>query len=277
MELPDKIFEIFDKGWPILTAGNKDSFNMMTISWGEMGTLWGKPVVSVFVRESRYTHEFMDKEEYFTLSFVNTRWRREQLMLLGSKSGRDIDKLKESGFKLFERPHGLSYTDAELILVCKKLFKQQIDMDKMPEDIRNKFYKSGDPHDMYIGEVVEVLSDYYNGKSSNSLIKTGEGSGISSSRWAVCMSKSNSTYSAELYFMGAGGAHQRLYEIDKDVFDQAGTFEDDDYKTENLIKEKGRLLYEAADERQTLPWQNISDDYYKIICNWTNIMGEKED
>ena len=275
MKLQTDIFEKFDKEWAILTAGNKDSFNMMTISWGEMGTLWGKPVVSVFVRESRYTHEFMDKEEYFTLSFVNTRWRREQLMLLGSKSGRDIDKLKESGFKLFERPHGLSYTDAELILVCKKLFKQQIDMDNMPEDIRDKFYKSGDPHDMYIGEVVEVLSNRYKGEISNNLFKTGEGTGESSSRWTVCVTKGG-RYSAELYFMGAGGAHQWLYEIDKDVFDQAGTFEADDYKTENLIKEKGRLLYEAADERQTLPWRNISDDNYKIICNWTNIMGDKE-
>ena len=60
----------------------------------------------------------MDKEEYFTLSFVNTRWRYAELKLPGSKSGRDIDKLKESSFKLFERPHGLSYTAAELIMVC---------------------------------------------------------------------------------------------------------------------------------------------------------------
>lgn len=275
MDLKTEIFELFDEGWPILTAGNKDNFNMMTISWGEMGTLWGKPVVSVFVRESRYTHEFMDKEDYFTLTFVNRMWYNEQLKLLGSKSGRDIDKMKETGFTVFERPHGISFTDVRMIIVCRKLFKQQLDMDAMPEEIRTKFYKNGDPHDMYIGEVVEILNDTYKDERSSNLYKTGKGTGDSSSRWTVCMSNTG-TYTAELYFMGAGGAHQWLYEIDKDVFDQAGTFENDDYKTEKLIKEKGRRLYEAADERDSQAWQSVADTDYDTLCSWAHIMGHKE-
>ena len=275
MKLETDIFKSFDKGWPILTAGTKDNFNMMTISWGQMGTLWGKPVVSVFVRESRYTHEFMDKEGYFTLSFVKFQWYHKELALIGSKSGRDIDKLKETGFKVFERPHGISFTQADLIIVCRKLFKQQIDMESIPEDIRAKFYKDGDPHDMYIGEVVEIISDRYKGMESSNRYKTGEGTGVGSARWTVCMTN-NGVYTAELYFMGSGGAHQWLYEIDKDVFDQAGTFENDDYKTENLIKEKGRLLYEAADERQTRPWQSVADTDYDRLCSWADIMGQKE-
>ena len=274
-KLETKIFESFDKGWPILTAGTKDNFNMMTISWGQMGTLWGKPVVSVFVRGSRYTHEFMDKEEYFTLTFVKFQWYHEQLKLIGSKSGRDIDKLKETGFKVFERPHGISFTNADLIVVCRKLFKQQINMESIPDDIRAKFYKDGDPHDMYIGEVVEIISDRYKDRESSNKYKTGEGTGDGSSRWTVCMTKSG-VYTAELYFMGAGGAHQWLYEIDKDVFDQAGTFENDDYKTETLIKEKGRLLYEAADERETRPWQSVADKDYDRLCSWADIMGNKD-
>ena len=272
MNLQTEIFEKFDKGWPILTAGNKDSFNMMTISWGEMGTLWGKPVVSVFVRGSRYTHEFMDKEDYFTLTFVLRRWYNEALMLFGSKSGRDIDKLKESGFKVLERPHGISYTNADLIIVCRKLFKQRMNMENIPEDIRAKFYKNGDPHDMYVGEVVEVLSNRYKDRQSSNLFKTGEGTGDGSGRWTVCMSNKG-VFTAELYFMGGGGAHQWLYEIDKDVFDQAGTFKNDDYKTENLIKEKGRFLYEAADEKQSRPWQNVADMDYDKLCSWADIMG----
>jgi hypothetical protein len=76
--------------------------------------------------------------------------------------------------------------------------------------------------------------------------------------------------------MGGGGANQSLYEINKEVFDQAGTFEDDDYKTEKLIKEKGRLLYEAADERQTQPWQRVVDEDYDKLCSWADIMGHKK-
>lgn len=249
---------------------------MMTISWGEMGTLWGKPVVSVFVRGSRYTHEFMDKEDYFTLTFVDRMWYNEQLKLLGAKSGRNIDKLRETGFKIFERPCGISFADARMIIVCRKLFKQQLDMDAMPEEIRTKFYNGGDPHDMYIGEVIEILSDTYKDQRSANLYKTGEGTGDSSSRWTVCMTKKG-VYTAELYYMGAGGASQSLYEIDKDVFDQAGTFEDDDYKTENLIKEKGRRLYEAADERQTQPWHAVADTDYDKLCSWADIMGDKKE
>jgi flavin reductase (DIM6/NTAB) family NADH-FMN oxidoreductase RutF len=275
MKLEADIFELFDEGWPILTAGSKDNFNMMTISWGEMGTLWGKPVVSVFVRESRYTHEFMDKEDYFTLTFVETMWYDEELKMIGSKSGRDTDKLKESGFEVFERPHGISFTEARLIVVCRKLFKQQVNMEGIPEDIRARFYKNGDPHDMYIGEVVEVLSDTYKDRRGSNKYKTGHGTGDSSSRWTVCMTNKG-VYTAELYFMGGGGANQSLYEINKEVFDQAGTFEDDDYKTEKLIKEKGRLLYEAADERQTQPWQRVVDEDYDKLCSWADIMGHKK-
>ena len=45
-----KIFNKLNKEWALLSAGNKDAFNTMTISWGEMGTLWNKPVITCFVR-----------------------------------------------------------------------------------------------------------------------------------------------------------------------------------------------------------------------------------
>ena len=146
---------------------------------------------------------------------------------------------------------------------------------RLPEDIRARFYINGDPHDMYIGEVVEVLSDTYKDRRGSNKYKTGHGTGDSSSRWTVCMTNKG-VYTAELYFMGGGGANQSLYEINKEVFDQAGTFEDDDYKTEKLIKEKGRLLYEAADERQTQPWQRVVDEDYDKLCSWADIMGHKK-
>ena len=69
MELKTDIFSQFDKKWALLTAGTPDRFNTMTISWGGLGTIWGKPVATVYVRKSRYTHEFMDDNEYFTISF----------------------------------------------------------------------------------------------------------------------------------------------------------------------------------------------------------------
>lgn len=69
MELTTDIFSLFDKKWALLTAGDRASFNSMTVSWGGLGTLWGKSVATVYVRTSRFTHEFMDREGFFTLSF----------------------------------------------------------------------------------------------------------------------------------------------------------------------------------------------------------------
>ena len=69
MKLTTDIFSEFDQVWALVTAGTPDNFNTMTISWGGMGTLWGKPVATVYIRTSRYTHEFIDANEYFTISF----------------------------------------------------------------------------------------------------------------------------------------------------------------------------------------------------------------
>ncbi len=87
MEFTTDVFSVFDRKWALLTAGDKDSFNTMTISWGGLGTLWGRPVASVYVRQSRYTHAFLDENDYFTVSFYPEE-RRKTLGVLGSRSGR---------------------------------------------------------------------------------------------------------------------------------------------------------------------------------------------
>ena len=156
MELNVDIFSILDKKWALLTAGTKDHFNSMTISWGGMGTLWGKPVVTTYVRTSRYTHEFMDDNEYFTLSFYPDE-KKSILGVFGSKSGRDIDKMNYEGLTLKEAGNSITFEEAEITLVCKKLFKQRLDEANMPKDIVDSFYKEDAPHDMYIGEVVDII------------------------------------------------------------------------------------------------------------------------
>ena len=84
MEFKTDIFAQYDKKWALLTAGNESSFNTMTISWGGLGTIWNKPVATVYVRESRYTHEFMDNNDYFTVSFYPEEYKKV-LGVLGSK------------------------------------------------------------------------------------------------------------------------------------------------------------------------------------------------
>ncbi len=156
MEFTTDIFKVFDKQWALLTAGNADNFNTMTISWGGMGTLWNKPVATVYVRTSRYTHDFMDGNEYFSISFYPEQYRKT-LVVLGSKSGRDMDKMKESGLTPKQTGQTMTFEEAEVTVICRKLFKQRLDSDNIPEDIVKALYSGDAAHDMYIGEVVDII------------------------------------------------------------------------------------------------------------------------
>ena len=157
MKLTTDVFSEFDQVWALVTAGTPDNFNTMTISWGGMGTLWGRPVATVYIRTSRYTHEFVDANEYFTISFYPEEYKKV-LGILGSKSGRDMDKMHDSGLPPRFLDQGITFKEAKYTLVCRKLFKQQLAVENIPEDVVDTYYKKDAPHDMYIAEVLEILT-----------------------------------------------------------------------------------------------------------------------
>ena len=156
MTFNTEIFSQFDKKWALLTAGTLDNFNTMTVSWGGLGTIWNKSVATVYVRVSRYTHEFMDKSDYFTVSFYPED-KRKTLGVLGTKSGRDMDKIHDSGLTAVNAGESVSFKEAEVTLVCRKLFCQRLEFANIPDEVIKSCYASGDPHDMYIGEVVRII------------------------------------------------------------------------------------------------------------------------
>ncbi len=155
MEFTTDVLSVFDKKWALLTAGDKDKFNTMTVSWGGLGTIWGKPVATVYVRKSRYTHEFMEDNDYFTVSFYPEEYRKV-LSVLGSKSGRDMDKMNGSGLTAKEAGQSMTFAEAEVTLVCRKLFAQELKTENMLPEIASTFYSGDAVHDMYIGEIVEI-------------------------------------------------------------------------------------------------------------------------
>lgn len=156
MKLDENILQIFNKDWALITAGDEKRFNTMTIGWGGLGTLWSKPVATVYVKPIRYTHEFLEGNEYFTVSFFDEKYKKS-LGVLGTKSGRDCDKVKESGLTPKFLPCGVTFCEAYVTLVCKKIYRQDLDLDAIPQDAKNKYYTGEAPHTMYIGEVVDVV------------------------------------------------------------------------------------------------------------------------
>ena len=156
MNFETDILTVFDKKWALLTAGNKDSFNTMTVSWGGMGTIWGKPVATVYVRTSRYTHEFMDREDYFTVSFYPEKYRKA-MAVMGTKSGRDINKDEASGLTVKPIGQVVAYEEAEVTIICRKIYWQDLVRENIPKDEVERFYTEEEPHRMFIGEVVEII------------------------------------------------------------------------------------------------------------------------
>lgn len=149
-------FKLFDKEWALLTAGDSSRFNTMTIAWGGLGTLWGKPVATVYVKPCRYTHEFMEQNDCFTLSFYAERYKKA-LSFLGSVSGRDCDKVAECGLTPEFLPDAVTFREARATLVCKKIYRQELDLAAIPDDAVQKYYRTEAPHTMYIGEVLRIL------------------------------------------------------------------------------------------------------------------------
>ena len=151
------VFSLIGDQWMLITAGSAERCNTMTASWGGLGVIWGAPSATCYIRPQRYTREFVDREEYFTLAFFGEEYRKA-LQLCGSRSGRETDKIKECGFTVRATECGAPYFEqAELVLVCRKRFVQPMDPANMPQEIRDKFYPEKDYHIMYIGEIVEAL------------------------------------------------------------------------------------------------------------------------
>ena len=155
------VFTTFDQGWALVTSGQMEDFNTMTVSWGGCGTLWGKPVATVYVKPIRYTHEYLEKNDYFTVSFLPLEYR-EDLFTLGTESGRDGDKVAKTGLTpvaVGENGESVGFKQASVTLLCKKIYKQELDVSAMPADVVDQFYLNEDAHTMYVGEVVDILGE----------------------------------------------------------------------------------------------------------------------
>ena len=155
--LDQNLFSLIGDQWMLITAGTKDQCNTMTASWGGLGVLWGKPVATVYIRPQRYTLEFVEREDTFTLCFFGEEYRKA-LALCGSKSGRDMDKVKECGFTVATAEGAPYFEEADLVLVCKKSYWQDMDPTHFLDgEIDSKWYPEKDYHRIFIGEILEVL------------------------------------------------------------------------------------------------------------------------
>lgn len=156
-ELTVNPFTTIGKDWLLITAGNEEKCNTMTASWGAMGELWGKHVVTTYIRPQRYTKEFVDREGIFTISVLGEEYRKA-LAYCGKVSGREEDKMKTAGISPFYVDGTAGIEQANMIMVCKTLYHDTIKPECFDADENDeKWYPQKDYHTMYIAEVLKVL------------------------------------------------------------------------------------------------------------------------
>ena len=152
-DLKENVFQEINRNWMLITAAKPDgTFNTMTASWGAMGELWGKETATVYIRQTRYTKEFVDAGDFFTLSLFDGY--KKELGLLGTLSGRDGDKVSRAGFHPVWLDQQPGFEESKCILICRKLYQADIPLDQIPQEEREKWYPDGDFHTLYIGEIV---------------------------------------------------------------------------------------------------------------------------
>jgi flavin reductase (DIM6/NTAB) family NADH-FMN oxidoreductase RutF len=150
--------DIWLNKWFLLTAGDFQNHNTMTVAWGSIGGMWSKPFVQVVVRPHRYTYKYMEEYQTFTLCAFSEKFQKK-LSLLGSKSGRDGDKIAESGLTLIqsESVEAPSFAEAELIIECRKIYWQDMEPENFLQEEINDKYPQKDYHRIYFGEILNIL------------------------------------------------------------------------------------------------------------------------
>lgn len=159
IDFSPRIHHLWLNQWFLLTSGDytRNHYNTMTVAWGYFGIMWNKPVAVVVVRPTRFTYEFINRYETFTLSSFDKAFKKD-LNLLGSKSGRDGDKISETGLTIIpsQRIKAPAFKEAELILECKKIYWDDFKPDRFLDPVVGRNYPDKDYHRMYFGEILLI-------------------------------------------------------------------------------------------------------------------------
>lgn len=157
-DIEPNLIRLVEKEWMLVTAGTKERINTMTANWGGMGYLWNRPVVFIFIRPERYTYEFVENNESFTITFFDESYR-PALDICGTKSGRDCDKIAEANLTpLFSSEGNPAFEESEMVLECKKLYAGMLRDEEFldPHILTAAYGLKGNLHKLYIAEIKSV-------------------------------------------------------------------------------------------------------------------------
>ena len=155
-EISENPVQLIARDWMLVTAGTAADFNTMTASWGMIGEMWGDDVVECVVRPQRFTHQYIDRENRFTLTFFPDSMR-PVLAAMGKYSGRDIDKMHYPGLEAMTLPSGqITFEGAKLVIEAEVLYSDDFDPARFKNSATVERWYNGDFHTRYIGKITHV-------------------------------------------------------------------------------------------------------------------------
>lgn len=151
-------FQLIGKEWMLIAAEKELKVNAMTASWGGLGVMWGKNVAFIVIRPQRFTREFVEAADMFSLNFFDES-HRDKLGYFGAVSGRDEDKIGKSGLEVVDELDAPYFAEANKVIVCRKLYAQPYGQEFfIDRQCDTSWYPQKDYHTLYVGEVVHILS-----------------------------------------------------------------------------------------------------------------------
>lgn len=154
-DIKDNLIDKIANEWMLISAGDKDGYNMMTASWGFVGEMWGKDSVIAMIRPQRYTMQFVEKNDCFAFSFYGDN--KDIHKVCGSKSGRDCNKTEETGLTPVFADNTVYFEEANLVIICKKQYADSLKEENFTDKSPLKWYENKDYHNMIFGSIEKVL------------------------------------------------------------------------------------------------------------------------
>lgn len=156
-EIKSNVFDLIGNKWFLVCAGDEKDSNCMTASWGSLGHIWNKPLITTVIRPQRYTKKFVDEKEYAAFCFLPEEYRK-QLTYLGRVSGKDEDKIEKSGLTRVYENDTMYFAESDLVIIGRKVYEQWMTEDSFVDPkLAEIMYPEKDYHMAYTYEIVRVL------------------------------------------------------------------------------------------------------------------------
>lgn len=158
-ELDKNVFDMIGKEWLLVAAEKDGRVNAMTASWGGLGIMWGKEVAFVVIRPQRYTKEFVDQNDTFSISVFGEE-KRKMMNYMGTVSGRDEDKIGKYELKYSLKDGAPCFEDAKITMTLRKLYAQPLEENCFIDHaLVDRWYEQRDLHTLYVAEILEIIEN----------------------------------------------------------------------------------------------------------------------